>query len=571
MAPVRGFADLHTHPVAHRGFGGKVLVGEPWNSAGVHEALKNCEGAGAGHSPFTSAQALLSWFVRHFSEGHGACGAPTFEHWPAYTTMYHQQMYVDFIRRSHAHGLRLMCALAVNNELLARTAAAVRYSDYNMIESQVRALNEFVRNVRAASTAAGEAPWLDIAESPAEARAIIGRGELAIVRGVEVDTLDSIARHGDFDEPTHLSAGPSVPTRDLRARPLEPSEVEVVLDQLQAWGISMITPIHLADNSFGGAAIYDDRFDLLQEWLRGLPYEEVVTRSVAFRLGTSDPLQRTVMRTIAQLKGARTYRPASSGRGHRNGATLTAVGRRFLEGAMKRGFILDVDHMSEKTTDASLSLATAHRYPVISSHSSFRALGYRRHERPDELGLTHEAMKTPEQLDAILSLGGVVAPITNQHRCKAHGSTVANGIGTSRAYAQSFLYAVERAQTLGRGGVAFGTDFNGLAQQPGPRFPAEDSSNDSRRLRYGASTFFTGQPLLHDVLAGRARPFDLNEDGLAHYGLLGDFIEDLRTIQVPDAAIDTLFDSAEAFLQMWEACELRAAGLRRNEPIAEVV
>ncbi len=561
MAPVRGFADLHTHPVAHRGFGGKVVVGEPWSSKGVHEALKNCEGAGAGHASFTSAQALLSWFVRHFSERHGACGAPTFQHWPSHTTMYHQQMYVDFIRRAHAHGLRLMCALAVNNELLARTARAVRYSDFNMIESQVRALDAFVRDVRSTSEAAGEAPWLDLAESPAEARAIIARGELAIVRGVEVDSLDSLARHVDIDEPTHLSAGPSVPTRDLRSRPLQAEEIKRVLDQLKTWGISMITPIHLADNSFGGAAIYDDRFDLLQEWLRGRPYDEVVTRSVAFRLGTTDRLQRMAMRAIAQLKDTRTYRLATSGRGHRNSATLTEVGRRFLEEAMKSGFIIDVDHMSEKTTDAALSLATAHRYPVISSHSSFRDLGYWRHESADALGLTHEGMKTPEQVDAILSLGGVVAPITNQHRCKAHGSTVANGIGTSRAYAQAFLYAVDRAKKLGRGGVAFGTDFNGLAQQPGPRFPAEDSSDPPRRLRYGTSTWFNGTPLLQDVLAGRARPFDLNQDGLAHYGLLGDFIEDLRTIDVPDAAVDMLFDSAEAFLQMWEACELRGREL----------
>ena len=56
----------------------------------------------------------------------------------------------------------------------------------------------------------------------------------------------------------------------------------------------------------------------------------------------------------------------------------------------------------------------------------------------------------------------------------------------------------------------------------------------------------------------RAQAFDFNFDGLAHYGLVPDFIEDLRRIGTPPAAIDTLFNCAEALLQCWETCRLRA-------------
>lgn len=560
MTTIRGFADLHTHPMAHRGFGGEVLVGEPFDARGIHAALRRCDQVGRGHDPLSSAYAFLSSFIRQLSENHGPCGAPSFENWPLHTTIYHQQMYVTWLRRAHAHGLRLLCALAVNNELLARTAGAVRYSEYNMVESQVRGIKQLVATLRAQSDAANEPPWIDIAETPAEARAIIGRGELAVVLGIEVDTLESLARHTGNDEPNSNKYGPSLPTKSLRQNPFKPSEVDALLDCLQNFGISMMTPVHLADNSFGGAAIYDDRFDLLQEWLRGTPYPEMVSDSVAFRLGEqTKPLERFAMRKIAGLKGNRAYAPTSGDLGHRSSTRLSALGREFLIEAMKRGFIIDVDHMSEKTTDDALSLAMDHDYPVISSHSAFKDLGYWRHETTDKHGLVHEGMKTAEQVELILNLGGLVAPITNQHRCKQHGNTVTNGVGSSRAYAQAFLYAVERATQLGRGGVALGTDFNGLAQQPGPRFPAE--VNQHPPLQYGPNTktYFTGQPLIEDVLAGRARgSFNLNRDGLAHYGMLADFIEELRTIHVPESAIDVLFNSAEAFVQMWERCESRA-------------
>ena len=44
--------------------------------------------------------------------------------------------------------------------------------------------------------------------------------------------------------------------------------------------------------------------------------------------------------------------------------------------AKARQMIIDVDHMCEKSTEAALSLAEAHRYPVITSHSWFRDLLY---------------------------------------------------------------------------------------------------------------------------------------------------------------------------------------------------
>ncbi|MEW5742476.1 MAG: membrane dipeptidase [Myxococcota bacterium] len=555
---VRGFADLHAHLVAHRGMGGKAIAGEAWNEKGYREALANCQQSGKPHNVWNHP--LLASFLRGVLEQHGPCGYPTFADWPTHRTVFHQQMYIDWVKRAYTHGLRLMCMLVVNNELMARQFGAQRYSDPNMLDSQLNALGELVTYVNKTCDDAGVPRWLGVAKTPAEARTLINNGQLALVVGVEMDTLESLARRTNNDEPTHLSEGPSLPTRDLNTTPLTSPEVDVVLNQLVARGVSMVTPVHLADNSFGGSALYDANFDLLNRWLRGKYFDAKPDGSVAFQL--KDSLSLQFARGVLGLEAPK-YGGISWVLGHVNQRGLTPLGQQFLTGAMKRGLLIDVDHMSTATTDAAIALAKQHQYPVLSSHSAFRDLGFFRDEVTDPYAWAHEGMKTKQQVDDILSLGGLVAPITNQHRCKQHGNQVANSQhGTSRTWAQAFLYAISRVQATGKGGVALGTDFNGFAQQPGPRFSRP--STDATSVRYGDPNhpaFFTQQPLSRMQLPLRANPFDYNYDGLAHYGLLPDFIEDLRNVGVPDAAVDELFNSAERFIQCWETCLARAPSI----------
>jgi hypothetical protein len=54
--------------------------------------------------------------------------------------------------------------------------------------------------------------------------------------------------------------------------------------------------------------------------------------------------------------------------------------------------------------------------------------------------------------------------------------------------------------------------------------------------------------------------FNFNNDGLAHYGLLPDMLQDLKDLG--DKDMQTLFRSAEGYLQMWEKVE-RLRGLIR--------
>jgi len=74
-------------------------------------------------------------------------------------------------------------------------------------------------------------------------------------------------------------------------------------------------------------------------------------------------------------------------------------------------------------------------------------------------------------------------------------------------------------------------------------------------------------PPLGRNTAGPRRDFDINLDGLAHYGLLPDFLQDLRNqgLEIEDLA--TLFRSANDYVEVWATCEQRAAALSEAKPV----
>ncbi len=93
--------------------------------------------------------------------GHPAGGGwPHFEIWPRFTTLVHQQAYVDWIYRAYQGGLRLATCLAVNNELLgSRSAATAPYDDRSAIAAQIAGMKEMVEHIDGECGGAG--PGLD--------------------------------------------------------------------------------------------------------------------------------------------------------------------------------------------------------------------------------------------------------------------------------------------------------------------------------------------------------------------------------------------------------------------------
>jgi microsomal dipeptidase-like Zn-dependent dipeptidase len=74
-----------------------------------------------------------------------------------------------------------------------------------------------------------------------------------------------------------------------------------------------------------------------------------------------------------------------------------------------------------------------------------------------------------------------------------------------------------------------------------------------RRLGPAGSNLYTATGALRRSYAGQ-RDFDINLDGMAHYGLLPDFLQDLRNIGCPHDVVDALYRSADEYIGVWERC-----------------
>ena len=67
------------------------------------------------------------------------------------------------------------------------------------------------------------------------------------------------------------------------------------------------------------------------------------------------------------------------------------------------------------------------------------------------------------------------------------------------------------------------------------------------------------QPEERDA-SGRGRTWSLDEDGSAHYGMLADFVEEVRQEGTAQDMQD-LFNSAERYLRTWERTRQAAAAI----------
>jgi hypothetical protein len=64
--------------------------------------------------------------------------------------------------------------------------------------------------------------------------------------------------------------------------------------------------------------------------------------------------------------------------------------------------------------------------------------------------------------------------------------------------------------------------------------------------------------------AGERRDFDINLDGMAHYGMLPDFLQDVRNIGLTAEDLAPLFRSAYDYVQMWATCTERAEAIAQS-------
>jgi hypothetical protein len=149
------------------------------------------------------------------------------------------------------------------------------------------------------------------------------------------------------------------------------------------------------------------------------------------------------------------------------------------------------------------------------------------------------------------------------------------GLGTNAATAGGWFNSYQRAMAaMGygsavyqNGAIAFGTDLNGLVRAPAP-------PPDHNAITYSKAAFPLGpsaRSLTNDPLPiAPPLTWNYNFDGVAHYGMLAEFVWDVRrlaankpnSISGADLVDNHLNRSADYFWHMWQRMESQKSNVK---------
>ena len=192
------------------------------------------------------------------------------------------------------------------------------------------------------------------------------------------------------------------------------------------------------------------------------------------------------------------------------GLAHLGIRRHLVHGLIDRGMIVEIDHLSYNTLQATLEVLEEREYSgFISSH------GWLEHK--------------PSIIRRIMQLGGLVAPMNSRP------SKIADGILEYEGLMEEFSFPV---------GMAIGTDIQGVTSQT--------EADPHSRIDY-PFTSVDGMVTFTRPQTGN-RQYDFVKDGMAHYGLLAEWVESLRQEgeKRDPEVMRSFMNSAEAYLQMWE-------------------
>jgi microsomal dipeptidase-like Zn-dependent dipeptidase len=481
---VRGFLEAHNHVFSNEGFGGKMICGKVFDPAGIAEALQDCP----EHYP-NGEGAIFEHLTGGDSGTHDPVGYPTFSHWPNPTSLSHQQNYYAWMERAWRGGVRIMVNDLVTNGLICSLLPRDRSCDeMTSIRLQAQKSHELEAYIDDMYGGPGKG-WLRIVTTPEEARQVVEQGKMAMVLGAEMS------------EPFGCK-------QILGVAQCSKADIDRGLDEFQELGISSAFLCHKFDNALCGV-----RFD------KGLT--GVAVNAGQF-MSTGTWWQTEKCRTSASdnpisnadltqpMRDVFTPDPPNYDRSKRcNTRGLTELGEYALKGMMKRGMMVEMDHMSVKAAGRTLDLLEEAGYPgAVSTHSWME----------------------PQWHERVYALGGLIAQY---------------GAGHDHEGTADFVAEWQREEGLRAKydkAYAFGTDMNGVG--------GTNPAGTGAPVSYPFSSFDGGSTLDRQVTGDKT--WDINTDGVAHYGLVPDWIEELRQTAGQDI-VDDLSGGAQMYLDTWGA------------------
>ncbi|MBQ0795576.1 peptidase M19 [Zhongshania sp.] len=534
--PIVGFADVHTHmgmssEMSYAGdvgpSAGGVLYGEVIHRFGVDHALEDCEDF-HGPNGIRDGNNVLSM---NPTDTHNTEGWPSFVDWPRRDYLTHQVMYYKWVERAYLSGLRLMVNHGTNIAALCNVGKVLAASpeadcnDMSVAVKQVEYLYDVQDYVDAQSGGPGKG-WYRIVKSPQEAREVINDGKMAVVLGVEVAQI--------------FNCGVTILLGNIEQRKCDQAQIDSEIQRLWDLGVRHVYPFHDIDSSLGGAGIFSgdvinvlNFLDTGSFWktttCRDYPVDEPSVRTPGTEMTTAIPGTGSDPLTQALLDATGGVTPLYPPGKRCNARTVTDLGEYALRALMQRGMVIDIDHAAYHSKDIMLDIADEQTpaYPLASSHDAHGGL-------------------TSDQVVRMLKNGGTVYPY------KGNGIKHIEFLEKLKFWRNKAGISSDD-QILGLG---YGADANGFGGHPGPR------GGDSEPVQYPI-TLFSGDdwgpqfanfsPVTVDMLVipESGKYWHIDETGMSHYGLVADFVEEVR-LEGGKEALDALYNSAEGYVQMWE-------------------
>ncbi|MGE3629482.1 MAG: membrane dipeptidase [Sandaracinaceae bacterium] len=437
--PLFGFADLHTHPAIHLGYAGDDdgFGGLVWGGPFANTELGPVDANLAYPGRCSVDQRPESYVIRatpcdaeihdltepdpvrratrsivlsrlvggqaHYphTDGIRIGRSSAFPRWPNGRDPSHQAMHIEALRRAYDGGLRVLVAAVGDTQTIARLVDVHAFPgtlDFSFDwdrETATRQLDFLHRMAAANST------WMEIVTTPEQAERVVRQERLAVVLGVELDTI----RVEDLEYFYH------------------------------EYGLRQVTAVHFADNEFGGCAAVPGPFNTSGAYERELfgarsPEFYRVAPAPEFGARVDRPLSVDLFpvglgalflpgdlawpsyialgyeafpsELVTPTAGVR---PIPRSIGHRNsrGINNPDAFRRL----MALGMLIDLSHMGDSTIRDVIELACrddgaggcdACSYPLHSSHT-----GMRWNEDGDQSGSDRDLSET--NLRRMLELG----------------------------------------------------------------------------------------------------------------------------------------------------------------------
>ena len=500
FAETRGFVDGHLHQMFFEALGGSLHCGRPWHRYGVTVALPDCDADVANGGGRAVAGPVLGG-----TPSADQVGWPTFKSWPKWNELAYEGTYWKWMERAWLGGLRMFTNLMVDNAALCDIYPFKRYSCHEMsaVRREIQDTYALQDYIDAQYGGPGKG-FYRVVKSPEQARRVINDGKLAVIIGIEISALFDCGVYNGQPQ-------------------CDRAQIDAQLGEMYNAGVRQMELVNKFDNALSGVAGDGHETGVLVNSANKMKtgrFWDMQTCDDAHNHDreqygipgySRDQLLGTVLGSLLPAGQAPVYPEGP----HCNTAGLTSLGAYLIRRMIEKGMLFDPDHMSVVARDQGLAVAEAADYSgVLSSHS----------------------WSDPGTLPRVYKLGGVVTP---------YG-------GSSTGFVKAWKETRKLADPRYYFGFGYGADMNGFGAQGPPR--ADAAKNP---VTYPFKSF-DGKQTIHKQVSGE-QEYDINADGVSHYGLYPDWIEDLRKIG-GDQIIEDMARGPEAYLQMWE----RATGVKAD-------